>query len=685
MKLALHAAKQFTTEVTADDPWMFAPGGTHYIGLGAGEGSAEIVIRVDRETATVLNAALQSANERNFPQRAFFDAEHNKLGGATAWPKRFFWSESPEPGVYVESEVTLMGREMVEGKIQRAFSPSFYADSDLPKKINRGQHLKLTAGKRGSPENPARMTGLVFPACGTLTNDPAFRKILPLWAKNAGAKTSGSVNNTQNKHIMLTPEEKAALQARKKILEQNEIALTAKVAADANDAASAEQLRSEASELVGITAQIDADELRATNVVLTEAVTAQRTKDAKAAVQLAVKRGAIPAGDTELQAKWEKRCTEDQENLELLASMKGSPALDRNVQPNRIILGGNVQIQKDDIRTVLRAYSQETDDRKRGALYASSISTRIAELLDVPLRAADVAATAIITQRALELLKFEFPMLSRITTDMSAENAALNQGITMRTVTPPSVVAYHTTNGYVPTSTTTTDVTLTIDVHNSVPIKFNANQLAATFRHLFDEQLPAMHYSLGKDICDALYALIVTGTYTNTPVTEALIDFDRESVIALGTALTAAGNPLMGRTLLLNSSYYGKLMSDTAIVSLAANQESNIIHGNRLPNIHGFDIIEAPNLPTTGNLAGFAFTKSSMLLATRVPTDISTVFPGVSGGAVTRTVTNPDTGLSVLMIQHSNPLLGHAYLILAYMYGVDPGQVAAGTILRSAA
>lgn len=183
-------ARDFSSEVkSVSDRWMFAPGGVHTITPGAGEGSAEVTIKIDESTAAVLNASLAKLNEENSPQRAFFDKEHDEAAGATAWPKRFVWSESPVPGIYCEHEPTKFGEELVRGKVIRAFSPSFYSDAALPKKVARGQHVKIAAGKRGSPENPARMIGLVFPACGTLTNNPAFRKILPLFGKNApGAK-----------------------------------------------------------------------------------------------------------------------------------------------------------------------------------------------------------------------------------------------------------------------------------------------------------------------------------------------------------------------------------------------------------------------------------------------------------------------------------------------------------------
>jgi hypothetical protein len=191
LPVAIHARDLSSEVKNVTDRWMFAPGGIHTITPAAGDGSAEVTLKIDASTVPVLNASLAKLNAEHAPQRAFIDKEHDEAAGATAWPEKFVWSETPAPGIYVEHKASDFGRQLVEGKTIRAFSPSFYSDAALPKKLARGQHIKIAAGKRGSPENPARMIGLVYPAIGTLTNNPAFKKILPLWAKNApGAKSS---------------------------------------------------------------------------------------------------------------------------------------------------------------------------------------------------------------------------------------------------------------------------------------------------------------------------------------------------------------------------------------------------------------------------------------------------------------------------------------------------------------
>src|SRR5262245_18441619 len=102
-------AKQLATALTAVGRWMFAPGGTHTITLGADRGSAEVTLKIDQATPAVLNASLAKLNADHAPQRAYFDREHDVAVGATALPLRFVWSESPSPGVYCQHETTALG------------------------------------------------------------------------------------------------------------------------------------------------------------------------------------------------------------------------------------------------------------------------------------------------------------------------------------------------------------------------------------------------------------------------------------------------------------------------------------------------------------------------------------------------------------------------------------------------
>jgi hypothetical protein len=671
---------------------MFAPGGVHTITCGLGQtASATVTVKVDRETASVLNASLAALNARFAPQRALFDKEHEGKE-AMAWPVGFEWSENPHPGVYTKAEYSALGKSYVDGKVMRAFSGSFYTDADLPKsnKIAKGQNYTPAAGKRGSAENPARMIGLDFPYAGTLTNNPAFRANLPLWAKDAGkGKTGQSQREHQTKQIAvnktnmkLPAEKKAALQARVKELEQDIPVLKAK---DQAVAENAEALTAATNELESAQSQLSADALHARNEELENALITQRVKDADEAVKLAIKRGALAAKDDALQATWKKKCTEDPEMIPVLASMKGSAVLERP----RIMLGSSVTIHRDDSLTVLNAFAAERDPNKRAVLYAKEIKTRLAEGDPMPLRAVGnsvgTLAGTLVTQRTLELLRLNFPVLSSITTDFSDQAAKLNQTIDSRIVTVPTVVDYDPVNGWADSDAVTIDVPVTMNKQRGVSITFTSDVLSSTVRRLFDEFGPAQSYALAKDMVDALYAVITAANFTQAAIVAALIDFGRSTLIDVGVALDGQGVPdgPMNRFALLSGAYFGQLKKDNAIVTLAAYQDKSIIEQGVLPDVEGFRTIKAVNLPAANNLVGFAGSKSSLVMTARVDGDYTSVLPGASNGNVT-TVTDPDLGLSVQQVQYVNHQKAGATQRISLIYGVAKGQVKAGQVITKA-
>ena len=165
-----------------------------------------MTIRVDKATAAVLNASLAKINAEGAPQKALFDFEHEHKQ-AMAWPVGFAWQDGPAPGVYASAEFSQLGKDYVEGKVVRAFSGSFFTDAEFPKRkeLKAGKIYEVKDGKRGSEENPARITGLNFPYAGTLTNNPAFDQNQPLWAtatrRGQSKEAAGSASEERIKAV----------------------------------------------------------------------------------------------------------------------------------------------------------------------------------------------------------------------------------------------------------------------------------------------------------------------------------------------------------------------------------------------------------------------------------------------------------------------------------------------------
>ncbi len=670
--------------IDADAPpaeLMWMPSGVHTLHATREGVPVQVRVRVDPQTASTLQAQWRAHMESS-RQRPFFDFDHRNEAAA-AWPLEFVWRDAPEPGVYARVEWSDAGAGAVVGRTYRAFSPAFLLDDG----------------------DPARVTGAPL-NMGGLVNDPAFLQMRPLWASSSltesnclFAVTPAGTDSTPHTMTESTPGGTPVLlpHATSPHATLNLPACTSPVVLAAATpperpgtdatAGSAPPVPTTNGSRSGDTPQppiaaAETELWRQEREELHRQLRQQRAETARAAVQAATARGALPPQNTDLQEQWQRLLEQEPAHAALLAALPSHPALGTVITAS----SGTAAVVADDSRRVIQAYAAARPGGERGAIWARDLRARVARGDESVIQAANTLGTLVgdlVTQRALDLLKLRFPVLNRISTDFSPENAAFNQTIRTRIRTIPGVTDYSPATGYATSDVTSTDVNVTLNAHKAVQIAFTANDLASTRRMLFGEQEEGIHYALGKSLVDALYALLVPVTFPAKTI-QALAGFGRATVVAMARDLSKRGVPTTHRTLLLYSDYFAALASDSALVSLAAYQRPEIITGYQLPNVAGFDIYEAVNLPPTGNLTGFGFSPDALILATRLPNDYTTVFPGASGGGVTTVVTNPDTGMSVMLVQYLNHQLGQAVMRVAFMFGVAAGQTPSGQLLVSA-
>lgn len=687
MKSILPQMTPTASSATPDAPseLMWMPAGVHELHATRDDLPVQLRVQVDRSTAEVLQAQLRryAAQSR---QRPFFDFAHQGEA-ASAWPVEFLWKETPEPGVYARVEWSKAGAAAVAGRNYRAFSPAFLIDES----------------------NPARVTGAPL-NMGGLVNDPAFQRMRPLWAASARiapspvpfpAEASAAVVSTS--HPMTESQSggtpatfphgttaSGPMAAAATLSERGPMEPTVPGAVPPSGATGA--LVGPISRVVDGTqppiAPAETELWRQEREEMQRQWRQQRAEAARGAVQAAVARGALPSQNLVIQEQWHRLLEQEPAHGALLAALPAHPVLG-TVIPAGAASGagyGSAAVVSDDTRRVIQAYAAARPGIERGNIWARDLRARVARNDEWVIHAANTLGTLVgdlVTQRSLDLLKLRFPILHRISTDFSAENAAFNQTIRTRTRSLPGVTDYSPATGYATSDVGNTDVNVTMNAHKAVQIAFTANDLASTRRMLFGEQEEGIHYALGKSLVDALYALLIPATFTGKTV-QALAGFGRTTVVNMARDLSKRGVATTHRTLLLYSDYFAALASDSALVSLAAYQRPELITSYQLPNVAGFDIHEAVNLPSTSNLTGFGFSPDALVMATRLPNDYSTLFPGASGGGVTSVVTNPDTGLSVMLVQYLNHQLGQAVMRVAFMFGVAPGQTASGQLLVSA-
>jgi phage I-like protein len=676
---------------TATNEILFLPIGLHAITPVAGGIGRPIKVKVGPESAQSIEA--QRTKLMASGKRPYFDFNHED-GPASFWPESFSWKSGE--GVVARGEWSRRGKSAVEGKDYRAFSPVFHVDN---KRADNG--ATVICRENASPN------------MGGLVNDPAFRN-LPLWAKNAeqlGTPESG--DNAEAKRKKMNEEELAALRAKQQELQTEVDALKAQnKPADQSETA-----------LENIQLKIEAAELRSRSALLSDQIQAKNKVEADLAITEAIKCGAILPKDRTTQDRWRTQLVADPATFMPLLKDAIKAAKSHNVMDTRIT-SRTITVQEEDPGMIFGAMARITANSKKSrkpdeklacarefaALYASECSVKASnrdrilafpmDRLEDALIASDVTDSdlgtlsgTLVVQRTLELLRFEFPSLGMFTTDFTSEQASFNQTIMTRTVGIPPVVDYNTSTGWATgiDAPVTTDVPITIDKHQGVPIAFNEQIMASTVRRLFDEQAPAQAYALAKAMVDDLYSNITDANFTNNTVI-ATASFTRAIVNAVSTALTLRGVPLMlgNRTMLLYPTVFQKLMDDTVLMQLAAFQKPTLITDPTsggvslvLP-VSNFQVVNAPNLPTNdGNVTGFAGSKSALCIASRLPNDYTKFAPGVSYGNV-QTVTDPDLGLSVMLTQYVDHTLATGNQRLTLMYGTNAGQGAAGQLIKAA-
>ena len=245
----------------------------------------------------------------------------------------------------------------------------------------------------------------------------------------------------------------------------------------------------------------------------------------------------------------------------------------------------------------------------------------------------------------------------------------------------------------------TKDVLITLDEHIGVPIVFDANTLASTIRRLFDEQAPAASYALAKSFVEKIYKLFTLANYNAYAAKNgvkvpnayakyavAIGDFARSTLTKLAAIFNPNEVPINDRIVLLASDYFEQLATDPSLVTFFSGQRSpQIVTESRLPKLAGFEPIEAPNLAAPGvtpNLVGMALHKTAVIAKTRLSNDYTQALPGASYGSVT-TVTEPDLGISVVLVQYVNHTGGYAEWRIQVMLGAAVGDSRGGLCVTS--
>ena len=332
-----------------------------------------------------------------------------------------------------------------------------------------------------------------------------------------------------------------------------------------------------------------------------------------------------------------------------------------------------------------------------------------------------VLSGTLVLMRTLPFFAYKYPELMNLYTDFSDTPGLLNQTETTRIVVQPAVQKYATTldsagrpNGWSTVSKAqTTDVSLTLTDYIAVPIVFGNNLLASTVRKIFDEQSVLAVKAIAAYFVNMVTNLVTSANYNAYAVSgvngvpagvtyptyvSALPNFSMSDLDTLDAIFTNGKVPEEDRGIMLTPSYYSKLRGDPRLEffyaasskGTAPGEVSDFLSEARLPKLSGFAPYKAPYLPsstpstnsTTNNVVGWAFQKAGAIVKSRLPQDFTQALGVMIPGSVT-TVTDPDTKISLMLVQYVNLTQGYAEWRPEVMLGAALGDPRAGLVITS--
>lgn len=347
--------------------------------------------------------------------------------------------------------------------------------------------------------------------------------------------------------------------------------------------------------------------------------------------------------------------------------------------------------------------------------------------------------TGIVLMRNMGFLKNKLSFLDKISTDLRNEPVQFGQNVLTRYITPPGVLTFvpgigltsdaaaiaawtatiTATNpaGTPQTGTQTrsqasaTDISVVLNKYKGVSIKFNNLTISGTMRNLFAEQQAAQIYSLAEQVnidflttlFTANWAGISTAPFSVNGGSAVLNTFGLANIIAIKNKFSLNKMADVGRFALLHSSYHDAILTDSnlltakAILSLIKKDNGSFEDGE-LPVLFGVKVLESQlsaakngalvtitdptTIPAVADTIGFAGNSSSAVFVARVPQDYTNILGEIPATAALEIVTDPDSGLSMLVKKRVDHNLEETLVDCGLMYNFAQGDKRQGFILK---
>lgn len=272
----------------------------------------------------------------------------------------------------------------------------------------------------------------------------------------------------------------------------------------------------------------------------------------------------------------------------------------------------------------------------------------------------------VVAQRALELLVEQYGFVSQIVGDYSDATARKGDSITTHIISVQSAADYSTTQGYLASDVTQTDVAITLNKFKHVSYSINDDERTSSSVNLIERFAEQAAHAIGKAMVDDVLALVTTHFTSTLSISAGAVTFG--SIVDCAATLNTNKVPMGGRFAVLSPGNYGNLSKDAVVVA-NGQRNTDLVGSADLGVIHGVSINAYPSLPAAVS-KGFVGQREALLVATRLPE----VPAGVSIPGEITNVSEPKTGISLQLREFYDIGLGSHQRTLSLIYGCSRGS-----------
>jgi hypothetical protein len=272
----------------------------------------------------------------------------------------------------------------------------------------------------------------------------------------------------------------------------------------------------------------------------------------------------------------------------------------------------------------------------------------------------------LIAQAALESFTADLEPLSIFTTSYS--NEVVRRGASVEVPLIANLTATTFADSYEADGGTMNKVTINVDTHRIVTVSLSDTEYSKSSAAEITKFATQQGKALAQSVLTSFYNLFVTTAGSAAQYSATITNLSAFTITnarALRKALSDEKAPLTDRALILNTTLYDSLLSQSGLLDASAFGSRDVISEGRVPRILGMNAYESLILPTNSiSLAAMAVHPNAAAIAVRA------LEPQAPSEYLAATVVNdPQSGLTLGYRRHYNPSSGKHYVSFECVFG----------------